>query len=147
MSNVNAVTISGNATREPELKTLPSGTSVAEFAVAVNRRRKDAESGDYIEDVSFFDVSTFGSFADLVARKIKKGDSVTVQGRLEQSRWETPEGDKRSKVRIVANEIDGDWQFRSKDEDNATGAATAAEAAEPKAEAAVPAAADDDIPF
>ena len=147
MSNVNTVTISGNCTRDPEVKHLPSGTAVAEFGLAVNRRRK-GEGDDYIEEVSFFDVTVFGGFGELVGRKMKKGDPITVAGRLQQDRWETEDGQNRSKVKVIANDIDGDWQFRSKDEDNAAAAteAPAAEATEAAAEAAAPAA-DDDIPF
>lgn len=145
MSNVNTVTISGNCTRDPEVKTLPSGTAVAEFGLAVNRRRK-GEGDDYIEEVSFFDITVFGGFGELVGRKMKKGDPITVAGRLQQDRWETEDGQNRSKVKVIANDIDGDWQFRSKDEDNTPAEAPAAEAATEAAPAAT-VAADDDIPF
>lgn len=149
MANINTVAVSGNLTRDPEVKTLPSGTTITEVGIAVNRSRKDAESGDYIEEASFFELAIWGKFGELVGRKLRKGDSATAQGRLEQQRWETTEGENRSKVRIVVDQLDSEGFFRPAAEDNqAAAAAPAAEAAtEPKAEAAVPAAADDDIPF
>lgn len=146
MANVNSVVISGNLTRDPELKLLPSGTSVASSSVAVNRRYKDESAEDgYAEEVSFFDVSVFGKFAELVARKLKKGDGVTVQGRLKQNRWQTEDGQNRSRVEIIADQIDSDGFFRSKDEDNDTSAT-----AEPQAQASAQGATQptgDDIPF
>ena len=130
MSNVNSVTISGNLTRDPELKALPSGTSVAELGVAVNKSKKN-EAGDYVDETSFFDVSVYGNFADLIARKFAKGDAVVVQGELKQDTWEK-DGEKRSKVKINARQIDGPAMYRKADE---------------SAPAAPAAAKTDDIPF
>lgn len=153
MANVNTATVSGNLTRDPECRWLSEDGSkgIVNFGIAVNRRRKD-ESGEYVEETSFFDIEVFGAFAVLVAKKMKKADAATIQGRLEQQTWGEGDG-KRSKVVIVADQIDSEAFFRSKDEDNAVvvgtpGAGQTTEAATAPAEAPVAAApASDDIPF
>jgi single-strand DNA-binding protein len=130
MSNINTTAVSGNLTRDPELKTLPSGTTITEVGIAVNRSRKEKDSGEYVEEVSFFELAIWSGFGELVARKLRKGDSVTAHGRLEQQRWETPEGENRSKIRIVVEQMDSEGFFRPVTEDNtATPAAAEAEAA------------------
>ena len=100
----NTVTIIGNVTRDPELRYLTSGTALASFGVAWNNRYKD-RNGDMVEDTSFFDVTCWRDLADNVAESISKGDRVIVYGKLEQRSWETQDGDKRSKVEIVADEV------------------------------------------
>lgn len=146
MSNINTVAISGNATRDPEIKTFDSGASVAEFGIAVNRRRKSGD--EYVDETSFFDVKAFGGtsgpgLAGLIGRKIRKGDAVTIAGRLEQRSWETENG-KRSKVEIIINDIDSPAMYK-KDEDVAPLASNGENAQPPLAEGgAAPA---DDIPF
>lgn len=148
MANVNSATISGNLTRDPELRTTPSGAVVVSFAVAVNRRYKDESAEDgYAEEVSFIDVTVWGNFGELIARKLRKGDSATVQGRLRQSRWETEDGSKRSRVELVADQIDSDGLFRSKDEDNDPTAAASDESASAEKPKATQLAAEDDLPF
>ena len=148
MANINSVTVSGNLTRDPEYKQVSEGFGVAKLGIAVNRQRKDKDGDGYIDEVSFFDIEVLGEgYAKLVSRKLKKGDSATVQGRLEQQRWEK-DGEARSKVVIIASQIDSEGFFRSKDEDNdldATPEQPELPAATPAAEA--PAPADDDIPF
>lgn len=145
MANVNTVTVSGNLTRDIELRWTPSGATVASGGIAVNRRYKDESAEDgYAEEVSFFDFVVWGKFGELVARKLRKGDSATVQGRLRQSRWEAEDGSNRSRVEIVADQIDSDGFFRSKDEDNDSTAAAPAEAEAPKQGQL---AAEDDLPF
>ncbi len=99
----NTVTIVGNVTRDPELRYLTSGTALAQFGVAYNRRY--TKNGEQVEDTSFFDVVCWSNLADNVSESITKGDRVIVYGRLEQRSWETQEGDKRSKVEIVADEV------------------------------------------
>lgn len=144
MANVNTVTVSGNLTRDPETRwTSEDGSSaIVSLGIAVNRSRKNGE-GEYVDEVSFFDIDVFGSFALLVARKLRKGDSAVVNGRLEQQRYEQ-DGTERSKVKIIATQIDSQGLFRSKDEDNTPTAAVAAETGQ----AEIPAApSDDDIPF
>ena len=86
----NAVSIVGNVTREPEMRFLPGGAGVASFGMAVNRKRKQGD--EWIEEVSFFDVSCWQSLAENVADSVTKGMRVIVTGRLEQRQWETSEG-------------------------------------------------------
>jgi single-strand DNA-binding protein len=140
MSNVNTVAVSGNLVADPELKTLPSGTTVAELRMATNRSRKTDDG--YVDEASFFSISAFGKFAELIGRKLRKADSVTVTGRLEEQRWEK-DGQKRSKVVIIANEIDSPGFFK-KDEDVAPLATAEAGAS---TTAPDPTGAGDDIPF
>ncbi len=99
----NTVTIVGNATRDPELRFTPSGTPLCSFGVAWNRRYE--RGGEQVEEVSFFDVTCWSSLAENVAESITKGARVVVSGRLDQRSWETPEGERRSKVEIVADEV------------------------------------------
>jgi single-strand DNA-binding protein len=100
---INTVVISGNLTREPELRSLPTGTSVCELGVAVNERIKDS-AGNWTDRANFFDVTVWGGMGEWVARNVGKGAAVVVEGRLRYEAWET-EGQKRSKVKIVANSI------------------------------------------
>ena len=99
----NTVTVVGNVTRDPELRYLTSGTALAQFGLAYNRRY--TKNGEQVEDTSFFDVVCWASLADNVSESISKGDRVVVYGRLEQRSWETQDGDKRSKVEIVADDV------------------------------------------
>ncbi len=101
----NNVTVTGNATREPELRFTPSGQAVANFGVAVNRRWQNRQTQEWEEAVSFFDVTAWAQLAENVAETVAKGTRVTVSGRLDQRSWETPDGDKRSKVEIVADDV------------------------------------------
>lgn len=100
---MNVVTLIGNLTRDPELRTLPNGTNVCELGVAVNERIK---RGDEWEDyASFLDVTVWGKQGENCAEYLTKGRPVGITGRLRQDRWETPEGDKRSKVKITAQSV------------------------------------------
>ncbi len=99
----NTVTIVGNVTRDPELRYLTSGTALTTLGVAVNRRY--TRNGEQVEDTSFFDVVCWRDLADNVSESISKGDRVIVYGRLEQRSWETQDGDKRSKIEIIADEV------------------------------------------
>jgi single-strand DNA-binding protein len=101
----NNVTITGNATREPELRFTPSGQAVANFGVAVNRRWQNRQTQEWEEAVSFFDVTAWAQLAENAAESVAKGTRITVTGRLDQRSWETQDGDKRSKVEIVADDI------------------------------------------
>lgn len=101
----NNVSITGNATREPELRFTPSGQAVANFGVAVNRRWQNRQTQEWEEAVSFFDITAWAQLAENVAETVGKGTRVTVTGRLDQRSWETQDGDKRSKVEIVADDV------------------------------------------
>lgn len=100
--NYNKCIIIGNLTKEVEIKYLPSGTPVANFSIAVNRKYKQGEETK--EEVGFFDVVTFGKQGELCKQYLHKGSGVLVEGRLHQRRWET-EGQKRSKIEIVAENV------------------------------------------
>lgn len=101
----NNVTVTGNATREPELRFTPSGQAVANFGVAVNRRWQNRQTQEWEESVSFFDITCWSTLAENVAESLAKGTRVTITGRLDQRSWETQEGEKRSKVEIVADDV------------------------------------------
>jgi len=103
MASFNRVVLVGNLTRDPEIRTIPSGAMVAEIGLAVNDRRKDA-SGNWIEEANFFDVSVWNRSAEVLRDYTHKGSSILVEGRLKQDTWEQ-DGQKRSKVRVVADRI------------------------------------------
>ena len=101
----NTVTLVGNVTRDPELRYTPSGQAVATFGLAVNRRWQNRQTNDWEEQTSFFDVKCWAQMAENVGESVQKGSRVVVSGRLEQRSWENDNGDKRSKVEVVADEI------------------------------------------
>lgn len=96
----NTVTVVGNITRDPELRFTPSGAAVANFGLAWNRKGRDGE-----EVVSFFDITAWNQLAENASESLSKGMRVVVYGRLDQRSWENQDGDRRSKVEIVADEI------------------------------------------
>lgn len=97
------VTVIGNLTSDPEVKTTKTGSSVLKVGIAVNRRWKNKQD-EWEEEVSFFDVNAWGELADNVGASLSKGSRVVVTGRLEQQSWEK-EGQKQSKVVLVADDI------------------------------------------
>lgn len=105
MAQDNNVTISGNAGREPELRFTPSGQAVANFGVAVSRRWMNRQTNEWEEATSWIDVTAWGQLAENVAESVGRGTRVTVSGRLDQRSWETDNGEKRSKVEIVADDV------------------------------------------
>ena len=121
MVRFNRVIIGGNLVRDPEIRFLPSGLSVTNFTVAVNfsYRRKEEELK---EEVSYFDVVVFGKQGESCAEYLGKGSPVLVEGRLRQRRWETDDGQKRSKIEIVAQQVQflgtprGEGKSASRDE-------------------------------
>lgn len=102
--NLNKVFIIGNLTRDPELRSLPSGSSVASFGVATNRVWKN-QQGEKQEDVQFHNIVVFGKQADLVTQYLKKGSSVLIEGRIQTRTWEAQDGSKRNKTEIVAERV------------------------------------------
>ncbi|MBO4855045.1 single-stranded DNA-binding protein, partial [Candidatus Saccharibacteria bacterium] len=127
--------ITGNLTRDPELRTTPNGASVCSFSVAVNRTYRDA-SGEQKEDVSFIDCSAWGKLGEMISQYAKKGTGVLVSGRLDQRSWEDKTtGNKRSRVEIVVE----DFNFTGAARDNSGngsysnnfGAANAADSSAP----------------
>ena len=106
--------ITGNLTRDPELRSTPNGASVCSFSVAVNRTYRDA-SGEQKEDVSFIDCSAWGKLGEMISQYAKKGTGVLVSGRLDQRSWEDKTtGQKRSRVEIVVE----DFNFTGAARDN-----------------------------
>ena len=96
--------IVGNITRDPELRSTPSGAQVCSFSVAVNSNYKDS-SGANQESVSFIDCTAWGRAGEIIAQYAKKGSGILVSGRLEQRSWEDKEGQKRSRVEIVVEDF------------------------------------------
>jgi len=115
---VNVVVITGNLTRDPELRSLPSGTSVCEMRVAVNSRRKD-QSGEWVDKPNYFDVTVWGAQGENCSTYLSKGRPVAVEGRLDWREWEAKEGGKRQSVSIIANSV----QFLGSRDGAAQGAA------------------------
>ena len=105
MSNGNTVTLVGNITRDPELRFTPSGQANATLGLAVNRRFQNRETNEWEERVSFFNVVGWGTLAENVGESLTKGSRVIVTGRLEQRSWETEDGQKRSVVEVIADEV------------------------------------------
>lgn len=104
-SNVNVVVITGNLTRDPELRHIGgSGTAVCELRVAVNSRRKD-QSGNWVDKPNYFDVVVWGAQGENCATYLSKGRPVAVEGRLDWREWEAKDGSKRQAVSIVANTV------------------------------------------
>ena len=101
----NTVTLVGNATRDPELRYTPSGQTVATFGLAVNRRWQNRQTQEWEEQTSFFDIKCWAQMAENVSESVQRGTRVIVTGRLEQRSWENDNGEKRSKVEVVADEI------------------------------------------
>ena len=103
MASYNKVILMGNLTRDPEKRYTQGGTCVVNLGLAVNRRVKRNE--EWTEEASFFDIVVFGNQGENCAKFLAKGRPVLVDGELQQRRWETPEGQKRSKIQVIANRI------------------------------------------
>jgi len=103
MAGFNKCILIGNLTRNIELRYTPSGTPVGSFGLAVNRRFKQGE--ELKEEVCYIDIVTFGKQAENAAKYLSKGSKATIEGRLQQRRWETEAGEKRSKHEVVAESI------------------------------------------
>lgn len=154
-TNINRVILTGNLTSDPELRSLPSGTSICKLRVAVNTRRKDNASGEWVDKPNFFDVSVWGAQGENCARYLAKGRPVAIDGRLEWREWEAQDGSgKRQAVEIVADSVQflggrddtggqgGGFSGAPRDVPVDTGDFAAAPAG-----AAPAATGDDDIPF
>ncbi|MBI3019902.1 MAG: single-stranded DNA-binding protein [Parcubacteria group bacterium] len=101
---INKAFVFGNLTRDPELRSLPSGNAVTNFAVATNRTWKDKE-GVKREDAEFHNIVTFGKQAELVAQYLRKGSSVFIEGRLQTRSWDDANGVKKYRTEIVADRV------------------------------------------
>ena len=134
--SINVVVISGNLTRDPELRHTNGGTAILSFGVAVNDRRRNPHTQEWEDHPNFVDVTVFGARAEALSRYLSKGTKVAVSGKLRYSSWER-DGQKRSKLEVIAEEI----EFLSRDGD------VARTAAPQQAAPQYPEVAYEDIPF
>jgi single-strand DNA-binding protein len=153
-TNINRVVMTGNLTKDPELRSLPSGTSVCELRIACNTRRKDSASGEWMDKPNYFSVKVWGAQGENAARYLAKGRPVAIDGRLEWREWETQEGAKRQEIDIIADSV----QFLGSREDTSGGGGFAGNGASQGGDVPVDerdfqrapvgaSAGDDDIPF
>jgi single-strand DNA-binding protein len=154
--DINTVTVSGNLTREPELRNLPSGQAVCSLRIAHNERFKDA-SGEWADRAAYFDVTIWSGLGEWMGRNLHKGQKVVVSGRLRWREWETKEGEKRQAVDITADSVvpvvrDGDSRGGGQSNGYAARSDVPADMSDFQQPAAVGGgggrqSADDDIPF
>ncbi len=102
-ADINRVVLVGRLTRDAELKYTNSGLAICAFSVAVNSSRKQGD--EWVEEANFFDITVFGRQGEAIQRYLVKGQQVGVDGRLKQDRWQTQEGQNRSKVGIIADNV------------------------------------------
>jgi single-strand DNA-binding protein len=141
--SINKVLISGNLTRDPELRATATGMPVLSMGVAVNDRRKNQSTGDWEDYANFIDCTMFGTRAESISRFLSKGAKVAIEGKLRWSQWER-DGQKRSKIEVIVDEI----EFLSARD----GSSSSSSAPLPRKEAEIPPAPevtvyDEDIPF
>ena len=104
-SNINRVLVTGNLTKDPELRSTPSGTSICKLRIAVNSRRKDA-SGQWVDKPNYFDVTVWGAQGENCAQYLQKGRGVAIDGRLDWREWDATDGSgKRQAIQIVADNV------------------------------------------
>lgn len=101
---INKAFVFGNLTRDPELRSLPSGNPVVNFSIATNRTWKDA-SGNRQESADFHNIVAFGKQAELISQYLRKGSTAFVEGRIQTRNWEAPDGTKRYRTEIVADRV------------------------------------------
>lgn len=139
--SINRVIISGNLTRDPELRSTASGFPVLGFGVAVNDRRKNQQTGEWEDYPNFIDCTMFGARAESLSRYLSKGTKVSIEGKLRWSQWER-DGQKRSKIEVIVDEL----EFMSS-RNGDTASAPAAVAAPAPVVSSSPSVYDEDIPF
>jgi single-strand DNA-binding protein len=148
-TNLNRVIITGNLTRDPELRNLPSGIAICNLRVAVNSRRKDNQTGEWVDKPNYFNVKVWGVQGENCAQYLSKGRPVAIDGRLDWSEWEDQQGNKRQSVDIIADSV----QFLGSREGSENGGRFTPQSDVPADTGdfeSAPAAArgtDDDIPF
>lgn len=103
--SINRVNISGNLTRDPELRVTTNGTQVLSFGVAVNDRRRNPQTGEWEDYPNFVDCTMFGTRAEAVKRYLSKGSKIAIEGKLRYSSWEK-DGKRRSKIEVIVDEIE-----------------------------------------
>ena len=149
--SINRVNISGNLTRDPEMRGTTGGTSVLSFGVAVNDRRRNQQTGEWEDYPNFVDCVMFGTRAEAISRYLSKGTKVAIEGKLRYSSWER-DGQRRSKLEVIVDEIEFLSRGQQQSAPAAAPVASAPMAAAPQASrpAQTPSAADvydQDIPF
>ena len=149
--SINRVNISGNLTRDPEMRGTTGGTSVLSFGVAVNDRRRNQQTGEWEDYPNFVDCVMFGTRAEAISRYLSKGTKVAIEGKLRYSSWER-DGQRRSKLEVIVDEIECLSRGQQQAAPAAAPVASAPMAAAPQASrpAQTPPAADvydQDIPF
>ena len=105
-SNINIVMVTGNCTREPEYRQTADGTGILTFSIAVNDRRRNQQTGEWEDYANFFDCTMFGNRATSLSGIIAKGMHLAIKGKLRWSKWQAQDGSNRSKVEIVADEVE-----------------------------------------
>lgn len=151
MASLNKVILMGNLTRDPEVKYLPSGTSVCDMGLAVNDRYKDQQSGEWKEKPTFIDITVWGKTAENAGKYLSKGRPVLIEGRLQLDQWENQQGEKRSKLKVVADRLQFLGSGRSEGDQRtydspARNTAPAVASAPPQPDAA-PMDDEEDLPF
>jgi len=104
MASFNRVILLGNLTRDPDVRYLPSGMAVSDIGLAVNDRRKNA-NGEWVEETTFVDVTLWGRTAEVASEYLSKGSPVLIEGRLKLDTWETSDGQKRSKLKVICDRM------------------------------------------
>ena len=105
--SINRVIISGNLTRDPELRNTAGGVSILGFGVAVNDRRRNAQTGEWEDYPNYIDCTMFGARAESLSRILTKGMKVSIEGKLRWSQWEKKDtGEKRSKIEVIVDELE-----------------------------------------
>jgi single-strand DNA-binding protein len=104
-TNINRVVLTGNLTRDPELRSLQSGMSVCSLRIASNTRRKDNSTGEWVDKPNYFSVTVWGAQGENCARFLAKGRPVCIDGRLEWREWQDQSGNKRESIEIVADAV------------------------------------------
>ena len=149
--NLNHVTLAGNLTRDPELRQVGTDKAVANFSVAVNRRWRNA-AGEQVEEATFVDVEAWGRVGEVIGQYLKKGSPAYIEGRLKLDTWEDKDGQKRSRLKIVAEQVQFLGTRPTSDHETATESAAPAAAGRARATttrrpAPVKRTADDPTPF
>ena len=104
-TNINRVIITGNLTRDPELRSTGGGLAICGLRIACNTRRKDNQSGEWVDKPNYFDVTIFGRQGENAAQYLSKGRGVAIDGRLEWREWQDQNGNKRQSVDIIADNV------------------------------------------
>jgi single-strand DNA-binding protein len=104
MASFNRVILMGNLTRDPEIRYIPSGTAVCDIGLAVNDRRKGT-NGEWIEETTFVDVTLWGRTAEIAGEYLTKGGPVLIEGRLKLDTWEGNDGQKKSKLKVICENM------------------------------------------